>query len=144
MYTKSHTIYTVHRIYKNNNNTFLCKFIAHAEWCCHLLRLATVRETQQVALDNELLEVLPQLYINREDQLSMQLECRGKGGQPCQGPAHMTVKVNTCVSFVCIQSFQGVTHILKSKAKHFDRCSIGHKPQPPHANVCSSVHFRTS
>ncbi|XP_051954087.1 ectopic P granules protein 5 homolog [Xyrauchen texanus] len=58
----------------------------------HQAKLATVRETQQVALDNELLEVLPQLYINQEDQLSMQLECRGKGGLPCQGPAHITVK----------------------------------------------------
>ncbi|XP_036454096.1 ectopic P granules protein 5 homolog [Colossoma macropomum] len=58
----------------------------------HQAKLAAVRETQQVALDNELLEVLPQLYANREEQLSMQLECKGKGGQPCQGPAHITVK----------------------------------------------------
>lgn len=57
------------------------------------VRLAAVRETQQVALDNELLEILPQLYTNREEQLFMQLECSGKGGQPCQGPAHITVMV---------------------------------------------------
>ncbi|KAI5613067.1 ectopic P granules protein 5-like isoform X2, partial [Silurus asotus] len=55
-------------------------------------KLAAVRETQQVALDNELLEILPQLYTNREEQLLMQLECSGKGGKPCQGPAHITVK----------------------------------------------------
>lgn len=57
-------------------------------------RLAALRETQQVALDSELLEMLPQLYINREEQLSMQLECRGSGGRPCQGPALITVTVS--------------------------------------------------
>lgn len=58
----------------------------------HQARLAALRETQQVALDLELLEVLPQLYCNREEQLSLQLECKGKGGQPCQGPAHVSAK----------------------------------------------------
>uniref|UniRef100_A0AAY4BDZ3 Ectopic P-granules autophagy protein 5 homolog n=1 Tax=Denticeps clupeoides TaxID=299321 RepID=A0AAY4BDZ3_9TELE len=47
----------------------------------HQAKLAALRETQQVALDSELLEVLPQLYCNREEQLSMQLECKGKGGK---------------------------------------------------------------
>lgn len=65
------------------------------------LRLAAVRETQQVALDNELLEILPQLYTNREEQLFMQLECSGKGGQPCQGPAHITVTV--CYTYIHLQ-----------------------------------------
>ncbi|XP_064152807.1 ectopic P granules protein 5 homolog [Anguilla rostrata] len=57
----------------------------------HQAKLAALRETQQVALDSELLEMLPQLYCNREEQLSMQLECRGSGGRPCQGPALITV-----------------------------------------------------
>ncbi|XP_076853684.1 ectopic P granules protein 5 homolog [Brachyhypopomus gauderio] len=58
----------------------------------HQAKLAAMRETQQVVLDSELLELLPQLYTNRDEQLSMQLECRGRGGRPCQGPAHITVK----------------------------------------------------
>uniref|UniRef100_A0A673K9Q2 Ectopic P granules protein 5 homolog n=1 Tax=Sinocyclocheilus rhinocerous TaxID=307959 RepID=A0A673K9Q2_9TELE len=86
----------------------------------HQAKLATVRETQQVALDSELLEVLPQLYINREDQLSMQLECRGKGGQPCQGPAHVTVKVN---------SLQNQIQCLKSDIKQLQVDGIKAPPQ---------------
>ncbi|XP_063051175.1 ectopic P granules protein 5 homolog isoform X2 [Engraulis encrasicolus] len=58
----------------------------------HQARLAAMRETQQVALDSELLEVLPQLYCNRQEQITMTLECKGKGGQPCQGAAHLSAK----------------------------------------------------
>lgn len=51
------------------------------------------REAQQVALEQELLESLPLLYKNRPEQVTMALECKGKGGQPCQGPANITVTV---------------------------------------------------
>lgn len=54
-------------------------------------RLAVACEAQQVALELELLESLPLLYKNRPEQVSMPLECKGKGGHPCQGPANITV-----------------------------------------------------
>lgn len=54
-------------------------------------RLAVACEAQQVALELELLESLPLLYKNRPEQVTMSLECKGKGGQPCQGPANITV-----------------------------------------------------
>uniref|UniRef100_A0A4W6GB48 Ectopic P-granules autophagy protein 5 homolog (C. elegans) n=1 Tax=Lates calcarifer TaxID=8187 RepID=A0A4W6GB48_LATCA len=56
-------------------------------------RIAVAREAQQVALEQELLESLPLLYKNRPEQVTMALECKGKGGQPCQGPANITVTV---------------------------------------------------
>uniref|UniRef100_A0A8D3DJB8 Ectopic P-granules autophagy protein 5 homolog (C. elegans) n=1 Tax=Scophthalmus maximus TaxID=52904 RepID=A0A8D3DJB8_SCOMX len=57
-------------------------------------RVAVAREAQQVAMEQELLESLPLLYKNRSEQVTMALECKGKGGQPCQGPANITVTVN--------------------------------------------------
>uniref|UniRef100_A0A672N741 Ectopic P granules protein 5 homolog n=1 Tax=Sinocyclocheilus grahami TaxID=75366 RepID=A0A672N741_SINGR len=92
----------------------------------HQAKLATVRETQQVVLDNELLEVLPQLYINREDQLSMQLECRGKGGQPCQGPAHITVKYSRMHK---LDPVQNQIQCLKSDIKQLQADGIKAPPQ---------------
>lgn len=59
----------------------------------HCVRIAVAREAQQVAMEQELLEGLPLLYKNRPEQVSMALECKGKGGQPCQGPANITVTV---------------------------------------------------
>uniref|UniRef100_A0A3B4URI2 Ectopic P-granules autophagy protein 5 homolog (C. elegans) n=1 Tax=Seriola dumerili TaxID=41447 RepID=A0A3B4URI2_SERDU len=56
-------------------------------------RIAVAREAQQVALEQELLESLPLLYKNRPEQVTMALECKGKGGLPCQGPANITVTV---------------------------------------------------
>lgn len=63
------------------------------------------REAQQVAMEQELLESLPLLYKNQPEQVTMALECKGKGGQPCQGPANITVtvrslKLNTSHIFV--------------------------------------------
>uniref|UniRef100_A0A8C2FK11 Ectopic P-granules autophagy protein 5 homolog (C. elegans) n=1 Tax=Cyprinus carpio TaxID=7962 RepID=A0A8C2FK11_CYPCA len=92
----------------------------------HQAKLATVRETQQVVLDNELLEVLPQLYINREDQLSMQLECRGKGGQPCQGPAHITVTYSRMHK---LDPVQNQIQCLKSDIKQLQADGIKAPPQ---------------
>lgn len=56
-------------------------------------RIAVAREAQQVATEQELLESLPLLYKNQPEQVTMALECKGKGGQPCQGPANLTVTV---------------------------------------------------
>lgn len=56
-------------------------------------RIAVAREAQQVALEQELLENLPLLYKNQSEQVTMALECKGKGGQPCQGAANISVTV---------------------------------------------------
>lgn len=58
-----------------------------------IFRIAVAREAQQVATEQELLESLPLLYKNQPEQVTMALECKGKGGQPCQGPANLTVTV---------------------------------------------------
>lgn len=45
-------------------------------------------------MEQELLESLPVLFKNRPEQVTMALECKGKGGQPCQGAANITVTVS--------------------------------------------------
>ncbi|XP_007238025.3 ectopic P granules protein 5 homolog isoform X3 [Astyanax mexicanus] len=98
----------------------------------HQAKLAAVRETQQVALDNELLEVLPQLYTNREEQLSMQLECKGKGGQPCQGPAHITVKY---AGMQKLEPVQNQIHSLKNDIKQLQ----GDAVKPPSQSLAEGA-----
>ncbi|XP_012860183.2 ectopic P granules protein 5 homolog isoform X2 [Echinops telfairi] len=55
-------------------------------------RTAALRETQQVALDSELLDTIPKQYVNREEQITLHLECRGSSGKKCQGAAVVTVQ----------------------------------------------------
>ncbi|XP_012657457.1 ectopic P granules protein 5 homolog [Otolemur garnettii] len=55
-------------------------------------RTAALRESQQVALDGELLDTMPKQYVNREEQTTLQLECRGSGGKKCQGAVLVTVQ----------------------------------------------------
>ncbi|XP_006889279.1 PREDICTED: ectopic P granules protein 5 homolog [Elephantulus edwardii] len=55
-------------------------------------RTAALRESQQVALDSELLDTMPKQYVNREEQTTLHLECRGSGGKKCQGAAVVTVQ----------------------------------------------------
>ncbi|XP_027431595.1 ectopic P granules protein 5 homolog isoform X4 [Zalophus californianus] len=56
-------------------------------------RTAALRESQQVALESELLDTMPKQYVNREEQTTLHLECRGSSGKKCQGPAVVTVQV---------------------------------------------------
>lgn len=56
-------------------------------------RTAALRESQQVALDSELLDTMPKQYVNREEQTTLHLECRGSSGKKCQGAAVVTVQV---------------------------------------------------
>ncbi|KAG7481387.1 hypothetical protein MATL_G00066210 [Megalops atlanticus] len=100
----------------------------------HQAKLAALRETQQVALDSELLEMLPQLYSNREEQLSMQLECRGSGGRPCQGPALITVKFEGMHK---LEPVQTQIQSLKSDIKQLQADAI--KP-PPQSLAEAAVH----
>lgn len=60
---------------------------------CFFSRVAVAREAQQVALEQELLESFPLLYKNQPEQVTMALECKGRGGQPCQGPANISATV---------------------------------------------------
>eukprot|EP00079_Xenopus_tropicalis_P014674 XP_004911392.1 PREDICTED: ectopic P granules protein 5 homolog [Xenopus tropicalis] len=55
-------------------------------------KTASMRESQQVALDGEMLETIPKLYVNREEQIEMKMECRGNLNKSCAGPAVVTVK----------------------------------------------------
>ncbi|XP_043934118.1 ectopic P granules protein 5 homolog [Protopterus annectens] len=55
-------------------------------------KVAAVWESQQVALDLDLLDSLPKLYCNREEQITMHLECRGTSSHKCQGAAVVTAK----------------------------------------------------
>lgn len=75
---------------------------------CFGFRIAVAREAQEVAMEQELLESLPLLYKNQPEQVTMALECKGKGGQPCQGPANISVTVRQMISrriFVCFLVF---------------------------------------
>ncbi|XP_075696840.1 ectopic P granules protein 5 homolog [Rhinoderma darwinii] len=55
-------------------------------------KTASMRESQQVALDSEMLDTIPKLYVNREEQIEMKMECRGNLNKTCSGPAVVTVK----------------------------------------------------
>ncbi|XP_029142175.1 ectopic P granules protein 5 homolog, partial [Protobothrops mucrosquamatus] len=55
-------------------------------------RRAALRESQQVAFSSEMLDTLPKLYINREEQVTLHLECRAGSGKSCHGAAHVTIQ----------------------------------------------------
>ncbi|XP_059504787.1 ectopic P granules protein 5 homolog isoform X2 [Stegostoma tigrinum] len=56
-------------------------------------KIAAQWESQQTVLDCELLEILPKLYSNREEQITKKLECRGSSSNHvCQGAAKISVK----------------------------------------------------
>lgn len=61
-------------------------------------RTAARRETQQVALDSEILDTIPKLYINREEQITLELKCPGTSNKSCQGAALVTVQVRNLIS----------------------------------------------
>ncbi|XP_077202821.1 ectopic P granules protein 5 homolog isoform X2 [Paroedura picta] len=58
----------------------------------HHAKAAAIRESQQVAFRSEILDTLPKLYTNREEQVVLHLECRGSSGKPCQGAALVTIQ----------------------------------------------------
>ncbi|TFK08050.1 histone H1.0 [Platysternon megacephalum] len=55
-------------------------------------KTAACRETQQVALDSEILDTMPKLYINREEQITLELKCPGTSNKSCQGATLVTVQ----------------------------------------------------
>ncbi|XP_077792636.1 ectopic P granules protein 5 homolog isoform X1 [Podarcis muralis] len=58
----------------------------------HRAKSAALRESQQVAFNSEILDTLPKLYSNREEQVTYHLECRGSSGKSCQGAALVTIQ----------------------------------------------------
>ncbi|MGH0172201.1 UNVERIFIED_CONTAM: hypothetical protein FKN15_063006 [Acipenser sinensis] len=100
----------------------------------HHAKLAALRESQQVALDSELLDTLPQLYSNREEQLSMQLECRGSGGRPCQGSALINVK------FEGMHKHEAVLNQIQSLKRDIKQLQTDAMKPPPQSVAEAAVH----
>uniref|UniRef100_A0A4W6GAP0 Ectopic P-granules autophagy protein 5 homolog (C. elegans) n=1 Tax=Lates calcarifer TaxID=8187 RepID=A0A4W6GAP0_LATCA len=97
-------------------------------------RIAVAREAQQVALEQELLESLPLLYKNRPEQVTMALECKGKGGQPCQGPANITV---TCER---VQRQEAVQTQITSLRRDIKKLQTDAMAPPPQSLAQAAVH----
>lgn len=95
-------------------------------------RIAVAREAQQVALEQELLESLPLLYKNRPEQVTMALECKGKGGQPCQGPANITV---TCEQLLKQDAVQTQIASLRQNIKKLQTDAMA----PPHQSLAEAA-----
>uniref|UniRef100_A0A665WYL0 Ectopic P-granules autophagy protein 5 homolog (C. elegans) n=1 Tax=Echeneis naucrates TaxID=173247 RepID=A0A665WYL0_ECHNA len=97
-------------------------------------RLAVAREAQQVALEQELLESLPLLYKNRPEQVTMALECKGKGGLPCQGSANITV---TCER---VQRQEAVQTQITSLRRDIKKLQTDAMAPPPQCLAQAAVH----
>ncbi|XP_061134077.1 ectopic P granules protein 5 homolog [Syngnathus typhle] len=97
-------------------------------------RIAVSREAQQVAMEQELLETLPLLYKNRPEQVTMTLECKGRGGQPCQGPANITV---TCE---CVQRQEAVQTQITSVRRDIKNLQTDAMAPPPQSLAEAAVH----
>ncbi|XP_057687965.1 ectopic P granules protein 5 homolog [Corythoichthys intestinalis] len=97
-------------------------------------RSAVSREAQQVAMEQELLESLPLLYKNRPEQVTMSLECKGKGGQPCQGPANISV---TCE---CVQRQEAVQTQITSLRRDIKNLHTDAMAPPPQSLAQAAVH----
>ncbi|XP_074526057.1 ectopic P granules protein 5 homolog isoform X2 [Halichoeres trimaculatus] len=97
-------------------------------------RIAVAREAQQVALEQELLESLPLLYKNQPEQVSMALECKGKGGQPCQGAANITV---TCER---VQRQEAVQTQITSLRRDIKKLQTDSMAPPPQSLAQAAVH----
>ncbi|CAB1426368.1 unnamed protein product [Pleuronectes platessa] len=97
-------------------------------------RTAVASEAQQVAMEQELLESLPLLYKNRSEQVTMALECKGKGGMPCQGPANITV---TCE---CVQRQEAVQTQITSLRRDIKKLQTDAMAPPPQSLAQAAVH----
>ncbi|KAF3850897.1 hypothetical protein F7725_012669 [Dissostichus mawsoni] len=97
-------------------------------------RIAVTREAQQVAMEQELLESLPLLYKNQPEQVTMALECKGKGGQPCQGPANITV---TCEH---VQRQEAVQTQITSLRRDVKKLQADAMAPPPQSLAQAAVH----
>ncbi|KAM6329029.1 ectopic P granules protein 5 homolog isoform 4-T4 [Alca torda] len=55
-------------------------------------KTAALWECQHVALNSEILDTVPKLYVNREEQITLHVECRGVSNKGCQGAARLTIQ----------------------------------------------------
>ncbi|NXK38181.1 EPG5 protein, partial [Piprites chloris] len=55
-------------------------------------KTAALWESQHVALNIEILDTVPKLFVNREEQITLHLECRGTSSKGCQGAALLTIQ----------------------------------------------------
>ncbi|XP_047237311.1 ectopic P granules protein 5 homolog [Girardinichthys multiradiatus] len=97
-------------------------------------RVAVAREAQQVAMEQELLEGLPLLFKNRPEQVNMALECKGKGGQLCQGAANITV---TCER---VQRQEAVHNQITSLRRDIKMLQTDAMAPPPQSLAQAAVH----
>uniref|UniRef100_A0A1A8FDK4 Ectopic P-granules autophagy protein 5 homolog n=3 Tax=Nothobranchius TaxID=28779 RepID=A0A1A8FDK4_9TELE len=97
-------------------------------------RVAVAREAQQVAMEQELLESFPLLFKNQPEQVNMALECKGKGGQPCQGPANITV---TCER---VQRQEAVHNQITSLRRDIKKLQTDSMAPPPQSLAKAAVH----
>uniref|UniRef100_A0AAV2MR95 Ectopic P granules protein 5 homolog n=1 Tax=Knipowitschia caucasica TaxID=637954 RepID=A0AAV2MR95_KNICA len=97
-------------------------------------RLAVACEAQQVALELELLENLPLLYKNKPEQVTKILECKGKGGQTCQGPANITV---TCEK---LHKQEAVHSLISSLRRDIKKLQTDAMAPPQHSLAQAAVH----
>ncbi|KAM7416416.1 hypothetical protein PAMA_018465 [Pampus argenteus] len=97
-------------------------------------RIAVARECQQVVMEQELLESLPLLYKNQPEQVTMVLECKGKGGQPCQGPANINA---TCER---VQRQEAVQTQITSLCRDLKRLQTDSITPPPQSLAQAAVH----
>ncbi|XP_030893314.1 ectopic P granules protein 5 homolog [Leptonychotes weddellii] len=97
-------------------------------------RTAALRESQQVALESELLDTMPKQYVNREEQATLHLECRGSSGKKCQGPAVVTVQFEGMHKNEAISQ---QLHVLRKEVKQLQ----AEAAKPPSLNtVEAAVH----
>ncbi|XP_012973495.1 ectopic P granules protein 5 homolog isoform X2 [Mesocricetus auratus] len=95
-------------------------------------RAAALRESQQVALYGELLETMPKQYVNREEQTTLHLECRGSGGKKCQGAAVVTVQFEGMYKNDAVSQ---QIHILQKEVRQFQ----AEAAQPPALNIVEAA-----
>lgn len=97
---------------------------------------AVLRESQQVAFDSEILDTLPKLYANREEQVTLELECRGSSGKSCQGAALITIQFEGKHKNEAVSQH---LHALKKEVKQLQAEAT--KP-PPLRVVEAAVHLK--
>ncbi|XP_078252336.1 ectopic P granules protein 5 homolog isoform X1 [Rhinoraja longicauda] len=96
-------------------------------------KIAAHWESQQVALDSEVLETWPELYSNREEQITMKLECRGSSSnRTCQGATNVHVK--------CKQLYEDNAVKQQLDALIKDSCQLQtNVAQPPPQNIAEAA-----
>uniref|UniRef100_A0A8C8R5P1 Ectopic P-granules autophagy protein 5 homolog n=1 Tax=Pelusios castaneus TaxID=367368 RepID=A0A8C8R5P1_9SAUR len=97
-------------------------------------KTAALRETQQIALDSEILDTMPKLYINREEQITVELKCAGTSNKSCQRAALVTVQ------FEGKHKNEAVSQQLHTLRKEVKQLQAEATKSPPLSVVEAAVH----